>query len=343
MRKKALVGVSILLVLSVLLLIIRLTDSSSYALPDNITNGENYDQEQDTQDPQIEVKTKEEAKKESDYIDLVSLETTDGVVDLRGSEFSIPQNLLDDLNNTINSYTAGSSFIVVSLNDGMSFGYNIDQAYASGSTIKVSYALYIYKLIDAKKASLDDKIAYEAKFYNKGTGIVKNSAYGTEYSVKDLLYYMIHESDNSAYLMLLNKYGWDGFNQMLDDLGATELHLGNISRWGKLSCRSSAIIWQEIYRFGKEEGAGAELFDLVLNAKYNYFKEILPDVPSASKSGFTETVVHDTGIIMDEQNPYIVIILSNTNGSMNSAYNHVKNMFSKIAPIMQAYNEYLGK
>ena len=48
MRKKALVGVSILLVLSVLLLIIRLTDSSSYALPDNITNGENYDQEQDT-------------------------------------------------------------------------------------------------------------------------------------------------------------------------------------------------------------------------------------------------------------------------------------------------------
>ena len=51
-------------------------------------------------------------------------------------------------------------------------------------------------------------------------------------------------------------------------------------------------------------------------------------------------VVHDTGIVMDEKNPYIIIILSNTGGSMNNAYAHVKNMFSKIAPIMQDYNNY---
>ena len=143
--------------------------------------------------------------------------------------------------------------------------------------------------------------------------------------------------------MLLSKYKWDGFNEMLDDMGASESHLSNISRWGKLNCRTSAIIWQEIYNFSKKSDIGKELFNELLNAKYNYFKEILPDVDSASKSGFTELVVHDTGIVMDDKNSYIVAILSNTGGSMNNAYSHVKNMFSKIAPIMQEYNNYLGK
>lgn len=339
MHKKALIIVNgALLFCCTLLLVTRLTRDNSYALPDTVNDKEIVEKHKE-----LKVKTKEEAKKNTDYIDLVSLDPIETAVAVKNSEFTIPEDLLNDLNATINNYAPGTSFIAVSLNDGMTIGYNIDQAYPSGSTIKVSYALYVYKLIDQGKASLDDKIAYQAKFYNKGTGLVKNSAYGTEYTTKDLLFYMVNESDNTAYLMLLDKYGWDGFNEMLDDLGAVELHLGNISRWGKLSCRSSAIVWQEIYRFGQKEGAGKELFDLVVNAKYNYFKEVVPDIPSASKSGFTETVVHDTGLILEGDNPYIIIILTNTNGNMGAAYNQVKLMFSKIYPIMNAYNDYLGK
>lgn len=339
MHKKALTFVTgCMLFCCILLLSARLTKNNSYASPQTVKDEENQ-----VLKKELEVKTKEETKKSTDYIDLVNLDSINNNVEVKNSEFVIPEELLNELNSTISSYTPGTSFIAVNLNDGMTIGYNIDQAYPSGSTIKVSYALYVYKLIDQNKASLDDKIAYQAKFYNKGTGLIKNSAYGTEYTIKELLYYMINESDNSAYLMLLDKYGWDGFNEMLDDLGAVELHLGNISRWGKLSCRSSAIVWQEIYRFGKKEGAGAELFDLVVNAKYNYFKEVIPDIPSASKSGFTETVVHDTGLILEGDNPYIIIILTNTNGDMGTAYNQVKMMFSKIYPIMKSYNEYLGK
>lgn len=332
MRKKAIIVVSILIVIDAMLIIMRLS-SNSYAL-DNKTVAKD-----------IKVKTFEEVKKKDDdnYIDIVSLELKNDEVDLINSDYQIPDSLKSDLVNTISKYTNGSSFLVVSLKDGMSFGYNIDQSYSSASTIKATYAYYVYKLVEAKKASLDDKMAYEAKYYNSGTGLIKDSAYGTEYTTRELLYNMIHESDNVAYLMLLGKYKWDGFNEMLDDMGTPELHLGNISRWGKLSCRSSAIIWQEIYRFSKSSQEGKELFDLFLGSKYNYFKDILPDVASASKSGFTEMVVHDTGIIMDKDAPYIVIILSNTGGNMNGAYNHVKNMFSKISPIMQDYtNNYLA-
>ena len=337
MRKKALFIVSILMVMDLFLIIIKVSDNS-YALKDD--NNEKSTTKEIAK-KEYEVKTAEEVdNNKTDNVDMVSLDIPNDAVSVVNSEYRIPDNLLSDLNNTIASYGSGSSFLVVNLNNGMSFGYNIDNAYASGSTIKATYALYVYKLIAAKKASLDDTMSYQAKYYNKGTGLIKNSAYGTVYSVKDLLYNMIHESDNVAYLMLLDKYKWDGFNDMLDDMGAVELHLSNTSRWGKLSCRSSAIIWQEIYRFSKTSQEGAELFDLFLNAKYNYFKEILPDVSSASKSGFTEMVVHDTGIVMDEKNPYIIIILSNTGGSMNNAYAHVKNMFSKIAPIMQDYNNY---
>ncbi len=342
MRKKALIIVAIMIILNTSLLVVRLCKPTLASAKVEVISDNETKTTEEIKD--IEVKTNEESTKKSPkHIDMVAYDYATNVVDVKNTEFVIPQNLLDDLNNTLSSYPQASSFMVVSLNDGMSFGYNIDQAYGSGSTIKATYAYYVYKLVAEKKASLDDTIAYQAKFYNSGTGSIKHAAYGTEYTVRQLLYEMIHESDNVAYLMLLDKYKWDGFNEMLDDLGAVELHLSNTSRWGKLSCRSSAIIWQEIYKFSQESAEGKELMDLFLNAKYNYFKEILPDVASASKSGFTQVVVHDTGIVMDEENPYIIIILSNTGGNMSAAYAHVKNMFSKIAPIMQEYNNFIRK
>lgn len=331
MKRKGLMIVTLLMILDLSMLLVKHSQTSHALVVENSEN--KIINQKDS-----EIKTAEESSKNNNDIDLISLNFQSNKIDLKNTDFKISENLINDLNNTINNYSFGSSFIVVSLNDAMSFGYNIDDAYASGSTIKASYALYIYKLVAAGKASLDDTIAYEAKFYNKGTGLIKNSSYGTIYKVRDLIYNMIHESDNVAYLMLLDKYKWDGFNDMLDNLGAVESHLSNISRWGKLSCRTSAIIWQEIYRFSQTTKEGAELYDLFLNANYNYFKEILPDTPSASKTGFTESVVHATGIVMIENNPYIVIILSNTGGNMGNAYNHVKNMFSKIAPILQEYN-----
>ena len=335
MRKKALFVVSVLMVVDALLIVVRLS-SPTHAF-----------QEETSDKSRIkEIKTAEEVTPqnvetgENYYLDLVSLETNETNFEIVNNDFVIPEDLMSDLTNTVKNYKEGSSFLVVSLTDGMAFGYDIDKSYSSASTIKAAYALYLYKLVAAGKANLNDEISYEAKFYNKGTGTVKDSLYGTKYTVKDLIYQMIHESDNSAYLMLLNKYKWDGFNEMLDDLGTPEVHLSNISRWGKLSCRSSAIIWQEIYRFSKTDEEGKELYDLLLNAKYNYYKEVMPDVVSASKTGFTETVVHETGIIMDETNPYIMIILTNTGGNMSNAYNQVKTTISKIAPIMQKYDEF---
>ena len=336
MRKKALIVVSVLMVFNIGLLITKMIKPSMA-----------FDEQRSDKSRITEIKTADEASKIEDYdnfyVDLVSLESTDGKINVMDNDFTIPEDLLNDLNNTVNNYQNGSAYLVVSLKDNMVFGYNVDASFSSASTIKAAYALYIYKLVADNKASLDDTISYEAKFYNKGTGNVKNSAYGTTYTVKDLIYQMIHESDNSAYLMLLNKYKWDGFNEMLDDLGTPESHLSNTSRWGKLSARGSAMIWQEIYRFSKTDDEGKELYDLLLNAKYNYFKEVVPELKSACKAGFTETAVHATGIVYENENPYIVIILSNASGNMNGAYSHVKNTFSKIYPVIQKYNEFIAK
>ena len=335
MRKKAMTFVFLLMILDVTLIVIRLSNPS-HAFQEETSDKSRIKQIK-TAD---EVSANDEEIEQNYYLDLVSLEPNQETLEIANDNYSMPEDLKTDLINIFKDYKEGSSFLVVSLTDGMAFGYNIDQSYSSASTIKAAYALYLYKLLADEKANFNDEIAYEAKFYNKGTGVIKDSPYGTVYTVKDLIYNMIHESDNSAYLMLLNKYKWDGFNEMLDDLGTPEIHLSNTSRWGKLSCRSSAIIWQEIYRFSKTDQEGKELFDLLLNAKYNYFKEVLSETASASKTGFTPTVVHETGIVMDDDNPYIVVILSNTGGNSNNAHAHVINGISKIVPIMQQYKEY---
>ena len=158
-------------------------------------------------------------------IDIASKKYTSNTITVLDSDFKISDELLLEINNSINSYGAGVSFYIVSLNDGMTIGYNVDKGFETASSIKAPYALYIYKEIDAGNIDPNQQIIYEEKYYNKGTGIIKKSDFGTTYSVKDLVYYSLNDSDNIAHIMLHKNFGVKGYNDMLKNLGTKQLYL----------------------------------------------------------------------------------------------------------------------
>ena len=162
MHKKALFIVSVLMVVDLALIVVRLSNPSHA-----------FQEETSDKSRIKEIKTAEEIKptenmtEQNYYLDLVSLEANDNTFEIVNNNFTIPEDLLTDLTNTIQGYKNGSSFLVVSLTDGMAFGYDIDTSYSSASTIKAAYALYLYKLAAAGKANLSDEVSNEAKFIIK--------------------------------------------------------------------------------------------------------------------------------------------------------------------------------
>ena len=133
------------MVMDLLLIIIKVSDNS-YALKDD--NNEKSTTKEIAK-KEYEVKTAEEVdNNKTDNVDMVSLDIPNDAVSVVNSEYRIPDNLLSDLNNTIASYGSGSSFLVVNLNNGMSFGYNIDNAYASGYITYIANINPLEKVIE---------------------------------------------------------------------------------------------------------------------------------------------------------------------------------------------------
>lgn len=271
-------------------------------------------------------------------LDIASKVYSNNAISIADSDFKISDELLTKIYGTINSYGASNSFYLISLKDGMSIAYNIDKGYETASSIKAPYALYIYEEIEKGNINADSLIAYEQRFYNKGTGVVKKSEFGTPFTVKDLVYYSLYESDNVAHTMLHGTYGVSGYNDFLRNLGTKQLYLTAGNPWGFTSARSAALIWQEIYNFSIRSELGIEFLNILSTAKYNYFKEVMPDIPSAGKAGFASYDVVETGIVFDEM-PYIGVAIANRGGNIG-AYSQVLNLISHMNDIMQEYGEY---
>jgi hypothetical protein len=67
----------------------------------------------------------------------------------------------------------------------------------------------------------------------------------------------------------------------------------------------------------------------------------MPGIPSASKTGFADYDVVETGIVFDEK-PYISIIMANKGGNIG-AYTQVLKMISATNDVMNEYKEYCNQ
>lgn len=278
---------------------------------------------------------------EENTIDIAAKKYTQNTISIADSDFKISNELTNEIYETINIYGKNVSFYIVSLDDGMSVAYNIDTKYETASSIKAPYALYIYEQIDAGNIDPNQQIMYESKHYNKGTGVIKKAEFGTLYTVRDLLYYSLNDSDNIAHIMLHKTFGVKGYNNMLKNLGTKQLYLTAGNPWGYTSARSAALVWQEIYNFSIRSDEGINLLNILSNGKYNYFKEVMPSIPSASKTGFASKDVVETGIVFGDK-PYIGIAIANKGGNIG-AYTQVLKIVNLMNDIMNEYNDYLNK
>lgn len=244
------------------------------------------------------------------------------------SEYTIPEKLSNNFYSIIDKYSMlNIGVYAISLKDYTCIGYNESYAIDTASSVKGPFCLYVMKEIANGNHSLNETMVYTEKYYLGGSGEVQYSSFGTTYTIQELVTKCINCSDNIAYLMLQDYFGYQGYNQMITSLGCTTW-LNGYTKWGKFTSEELAIIWNEIYEFSKTSEEGQFLLDLLINAKYNFIKDNMQRYSKiAHKSGFNPKAYNDAAIIFSESdlttdlnkaNDYILVIMTSPG---NSGYN----------------------
>lgn len=246
---------------------------------------------------------------------------------------------ITNLNKYMNLYSKRMQLSYKDINTGFHLGYNENHKNFAASTTKGPLALYVYLLADQNKIDLNKKYTYTKQYYADGTGIIKNSAVGTKYSVRDLTKYSIIYSDNIGYIMLRNIVKIKDVKNHFKNKGAKNLFNspkkdGLHQLFGDLTASDGNIYMIELYKYSLNNSKNS-------NELVSYFRKAgLNNVKTATKKnvahkyGWTDKYVNDMALVYDK-NPYAITITS-TLGDNNWSI-IFQNVAKKIDVIHEMY------
>ncbi len=288
---------------------------------DDITVSENSDDEQTNsenqvieEDPRFDKVIVNEGVEEAVKANSPESAYVDGYYNFTWTDFgSVYSNeelekCFDRINDIIANSGCTMSFSYKNIETGAYVAYNNYTRFMTCSTIKAPYV----KSILEQGIDLDDVIVRNY-IWSGDDGTVALAPYGQKYTAKQLIEYTILESDNTAYYLLEQTYGYWNFNNLLYSLGAN-YSLGD--SWIFTYCTSDDMLkcYEDIYNFGEENEYGEWLIDLLSDTDLNIqIGQALGNkykVAQKYGSEFGEYVFNDCAIVYADS-PFVLCIFSN--------------------------------
>ena len=226
----------------------------------------------------------------------------------------ITESDVAQINKYLSEYEPNTAIYVKNLNDGMTITFNEDEYLYAASLIKLPFSYYAFNEIESKNHSLEEKEIYEEKYVTPGTGILLKEEIGGKYSLKELLYLNIQCSDNAAYRMINDHFGYEGYNKMLSADGFKS-NLTKYRQWGDVSAKLMGHYWEEIYHNYNKSELWEEFYRSLFNTTYSPIKNTLgSSVRVANKTGWADASYHESGIVFRENCPYVITIMTVSEG-----------------------------
>jgi len=212
------------------------------------------------------------------------------------------------------------------------FSFNLDTCFYSASTIKFLVCLYLYQEAEKNPSILNKKLKLKNEDFKQGTGVLKNNKNKKEYNIKDLIYYTLKESDNTAYSKLVNFVTVEKLKQYGANLGAKHTLEGK-DLFGITNCYDMIIYLTELYNYlNKNTYLGKELKKIMANPSYQIIKiKNINKNLFIRKYGSFGVAFHEVGIVYDKK-PYILVILTQKN-NLKLKINYVNKVAKKINQI----------
>lgn len=248
-------------------------------------------------------------------------------LELIGQELKIygtaDTSLAEQLANALQGYNKNISLACWKTDGSLGIVYNTQQSYFSACTIKAPVMLYCCKLIDAGELNKDEVLTYEKRHYHGGSGKIRFNAYGSTYTVEELITLALSISDNVAYKMLVERIGRDGFNTMLTEYECPSLIVPSWSLWASYAQAQDFVkVWDKINQYFATNTLGAQILkNACTNTRFNYGSQAIPEYEYSHKSGEnygSNCAYNDAGIIWAET-PYVYSVFTKSEGTHEDA------------------------
>lgn len=223
------------------------------------------------------------------------------------------------------------------LPSGVSIGVNDRTEIKLASLSKVPLAMSIMKKIENKKLSLDDKLTIKKDELDKGFGNLWEKGEGATFTVKELLDYLLKESDNTAYNVLFDALTAEEVMDVYDNL---DVEINSRETIPIVSPKSYSSIFRSLY-LSSYLSVQDSSYLLDILTKTNFKDKIPAGIPAnisiAHKIGvfdLTESdgkVYTDCGIVYFPNRPYTLCIF------VKNSESEAKKHMAYISRIIYSY------
>jgi beta-lactamase class A len=200
-------------------------------------------------------------------------------------------------------------------------GVNDEASLPAASTIKIPVMVQVFKELEAGSIDLNRVVHLEARDRDWGWGDMADAPLGTPRTVKQLLWLMITESDNTATNELIRLVGRRAINRTMVRLGLRETHLSDDIRSEtetiryalRTSPRDMLALLDSIARNRCiDSWSSREMLAILEGQKHNgLLPEPLPkDVKIAHKTGSLHDTLNDVGIVFESDEPYVIAVMT---------------------------------
>jgi beta-lactamase class A len=247
----------------------------------------------------------------------------------------------------LNTFHGQAGIIIKDLNYNWQIGINQEELFPSASLVKIPIMAACFYAIDQGRLRLEEKLSLKGKDKALGSGILKDTSVGTDFSIRELIELMISESDNTATNMLIDCLGFDYLNNCFKRL---RLKSTNISRRmmdlksrreGKENFTTAvdlANILEDIYRQRLINRTSSQMcleFLKKQKIRDRIPARLPPDTKVAHKTGLENSICHDAGIVFGPKGNFLICVLTKHN---NKTAKSAKEFISRIA--LEVYNCY---
>lgn len=248
----------------------------------------------------------------------------------------------EPLKNQIEEILAGEEskygIVIKDIETQTSLEINSDKQLHPASVYKVPLALIVLKDVENKKISLDDKLLITSSEKVYSFDPLSKIEGNYEKTIREILYYLIHYSDNTAMTTLEHRLGG------VKDLQArmeSELGIKGFTRLpGVTNAQITAEVFEGLY---SQKYLSKELNDYLISLLKDIISNQNDRIPAgvpdgtevAHKIGTLNSTYHDAGIVYGEKRDYVIVVL---NDDINPATGR-----DKIRRISEATYNHLNK
>ncbi len=214
------------------------------------------------------------------------------------------------------------------LSTGQTFGIGEREIFTAASVNKIPIVAALYALEKKGKINFDEQITLQKRdIQDYGTGSLRYQKPGSTYSLKTLAKLALKQSDNTAAHILGEKIGTAKIQEVIDSWGLTQTDMEE----NQTSPYDMYLLFKKIYANEvTDEARTKEMLSFMQDTDIeDRLPKLLPDGTVVyHKTGDTVGGLHDIGIIVHDNKPFFLAVLTSDIGDTEVA---TKTTMSKIA------------